>query len=105
MINEMTVEELAKQLKNGDIELIDVRRADERDYCNIGGKHIPMNEIPERFSEIPRDRTVVVHCHHGGRSRKVIDWLQQTQGFTNLINLDGGIHAWSCQIDAAVPTY
>ncbi len=105
MINEISVQELKELLAKGACELIDVRRPDEYDYCNLGAKHIPMNEIPERVSEIARDKPVVIHCHHGGRSRKVIDWLQQTQGFTNLINLDGGIHAWSCEIDGAVPTY
>ena len=110
MIKEISVQELEELIKkdpNGEKHcVIDVRRADEYNYCKLNtAKLIPMPEIPERVAEIPRDKTVIVHCHHGGRSRKVVTWLQETHGFTNLMNLEGGIHAWSCEIDTAVPTY
>ncbi len=106
-IQEISVTELKSMLDSKAKELIilDVRRADEYEYCNLGAKHIPMNEIPERISELPRDKTIVVHCHHGGRSRKVIQYLQEAHGFKNLVNLDGGIHAWACEIDSSTPTY
>ncbi len=85
--------------------LLDVRRLDEYNYCNLGAQHIPMSEIPERYQEIPRDIKVIVHCHHGGRSQKVIDYLTREHGFSNLLNLEGGIEAWSQEIDPKVPRY
>ncbi len=105
-INEITVQEL-KQLKdsNEKFVLIDVRNPDEFNYCNIDGKLIPMTQLAERCAEIPKEGKVIVHCHHGGRSKKVIAWLQDSQGYTNLYNLQGGIHAWSLEIDNNVPIY
>ncbi len=108
MVKEISPTEL-KQLLDQKPEsccVIDVRRQDEHDYCNIkAAKLITMNEIPERVTEIPRDKTVVIHCHHGGRSRKVIAWLEQAHGFENLVNLDGGIAGWSSDVDPSVPVY
>lgn len=105
-IKSIEVVELKNLLDAGEnIVIIDVRNQDEFEYCNLGAKLIPMSEILERYSEIPREGTVVVHCHHGGRSKKVIDWLQSNQGYSNLFNLAGGIHAWSIEIDSSVPIY
>ena len=105
-IKEITVQELKKLQDSGEnFSLIDVRNKDEYDYCNLGGELICMSEIPESVSKIPKDKKVVVHCHHGGRSRKVIAWLQDSQKFDNLYNLTGGIHAWSEEIDNNVPIY
>ncbi len=105
-INEISVQEL-KQLKdnNEKFVLIDVRNPDEFHYCNLGGELIPMSQLPDRCSEIPKEGKVIVHCHHGGRSKKVIAWLQDSQAYTNLYNLTGGIHAWSLEIDNDVPIY
>jgi adenylyltransferase/sulfurtransferase len=86
--------------------LIDVRSPDEYKYANLEGELIPMQEIPENISKIPKDRPVVFHCHHGSRSKKVISWLQeQADDFDKLYNLEGGIHAWSEEIDTNVPMY
>ncbi|MDD9897791.1 MAG: rhodanese-like domain-containing protein [Candidatus Melainabacteria bacterium] len=105
-IKEISVYEL-KELKDKgeDFCLIDVRNPQEFELCNIDGKLIPMSEIIERHAEIPKDCKVVVHCHHGGRSKKVIDWLQANHGFDKLYNLSGGIHAWSEEIDSTVDQY
>ena len=105
-VKEITVEEL-KQLKdaNEKFTLIDVRNPDEFNYCNIDGVLIPMTQLAERCSEIPKEGQVIVHCHHGGRSKKVIGWLQDAHGYQNLYNLAGGIHAWSLEIDSDVPIY
>lgn len=54
---------------------------------------IPMNEVPQHLNEIPKDKTVVVMCHLGGRSMQVTGWLRQ-QGYENVTNLRGGIEAW-----------
>ncbi len=105
-IKEIGVTELKTMMETGkDFTLIDVRTPDEFEYCNLGAKLVPMSEILERFTEIPKEGIVIVHCNHGGRSKKVIDWLQATQGYQNLYNLAGGIHSWSIEVDSNVPIY
>ena len=51
-----------------------------------------------------KDAPIVAFCHHGGRSAQVTAWLRQ-QGWTNVVNMTGGIHAWAQSIDPAVGTY
>lgn len=105
-INSITVSQFKAMIDEGkSYILIDVRNPDEYEYCNLAGKLIPMQEIPERFGEIPKKSFVIVHCHHGGRSRKVIQWLSDAHGYNNLYNLEGGIHAWSIEIDSDIPIY
>lgn len=105
-VKEITVQELKDLIdKKEDIELIDVRKQEEYDFCHMNGKLIPMHEIPERHTEISQDKKVIIHCHHGGRSKKVIQWLEANFGSDNLYNLVGGIHAWSLEIDNEVPVY
>jgi rhodanese-related sulfurtransferase len=65
---------------------------------------IPMNEIPARIAELDPARPVACLCHHGTRSQRVASFLAQ-QGFTQLANIAGGIDAWSCERDPAVPRY
>lgn len=93
-----------KQDNNDDFFLLDVRNPDEFEKANIGGKLIPMTQITEKADEIPRDKEIIVHCHHGGRSHKVCEFLMN-QGFENVYNLEGGIDAWSLAIDPKVPRY
>lgn len=89
--------------ENGEpLILLDVREPFEREQANIGGLFIPMNQIVERISDIPEDCTVVVYCKSGGRSRKAIEFLQESGGFLNLINLSGGITRWREEIDPSV---
>lgn len=105
-IKEIDVKTLKKKIDNKeDFVLIDVRNPDEFDYSNLNAILIPMGEIPERYQEIPKDKEVVIHCHHGGRSKKVIAWLQDNFQYKNLYNLAGGIHSWSEEIDSDVPMY
>ena len=86
-------------------ELIDVREGFEYEIARIdGARLIPLGEIAERADELPRDRPIVVHCHSGRRSAEAVRLLQQ-RGFGNIYNLDGGIDAWSDQIDPGVPKY
>ncbi|WP_096663741.1 rhodanese-like domain-containing protein [Polaromonas sp. AET17H-212] len=70
--------------------------------------HIPMRAVPARIfdlkEELPADQPVACLCHHGARSQQVASFLAQN-GFTQVVNLQGGINAWSEQRDASVPRY
>lgn len=104
-VPEITVEELAELRNNATPHiLIDVREPHEYDLCNLGGALIPLGQLPTRYSEIPREGRVVVHCRSGARSGKAIEYLQSL-GYTNLTNLAGGILAWSNRIDPSMPKY
>ena len=88
-----------------DTIFLDVREHSELEISRIeGALHIPMGEIPERMGLLPRDKSIVIFCHHGMRSANVQQYLEAS-GFENLINLGGGIHAWSHYVDPAVPSY
>jgi rhodanese-related sulfurtransferase len=87
--------------------LLDCREPSEVATARIAGSlHIPMRDIPARLAEIEAHKAgrVVVHCHHGGRSMRVTNFLRQ-QGFQQAQNMAGGIDAWSQEIDPAVPRY
>jgi rhodanese-related sulfurtransferase len=100
------VEELRDMLKSATPPLIiDVREKSENDICSLPGSTlIPLGELPGRFGELPKDRPIVLHCHHGGRSGRATAFLRQN-GYANAVNLAGGIHAWSERIDPAVKKY
>lgn len=70
--------------------------------------HIPMRELPARISELRaahgEDQPIACLCHHGMRSQQVAMFLTQS-GFTEVVNLQGGIAAWSQQVDPSVPNY
>ncbi|MCI4345882.1 MAG: sulfurtransferase [Thermoplasmata archaeon] len=103
----ITPEELAPRLRST-IEppfLLDVREDEEREIARIEPSlHIPMSEVPNRKEELPRDRTLIVYCHHGGRSQMVAAYLEQ-EGFDHVANLTGGIDAWAQRIDPKVARY
>jgi adenylyltransferase/sulfurtransferase len=103
----ITVQELHEKIqKQEDIFLLDVRNLNEYETCRIEDSVlIPMSNIPTNVKHIPKDKTVVVYCHHGFRSASVIEYLTQNHGFTNLQNLTGGINAWANEIDETMATY
>jgi rhodanese-related sulfurtransferase len=76
------------------IVLIDVREEYEHEAFNIGGKNIPLGEIMQAVTDIPADQTVVIYCKRGIRSAIAIQRLQERFGFTNLLNLQGGLEEW-----------
>ncbi len=85
--------------------LLDVREPWEYETCRIDGSiSVPMNTIPGRLEELDRDASIICICHHGARSMRVAQFLEGN-GFTQVTNLTGGIHAWSQQVDPAMPTY
>lgn len=105
-MNAMDVTTLAaKQSAGDDVFLLDVRQPNEAEICTIpGAVLIPMGDVPNRLGEIPRDRPVVVHCHHGGRSAKIVQYLE-LNGYNDVHNLSGGIEQWAVQIDPEMARY
>ncbi len=102
---EITVQELKQWQDEGkDFVLIDVREPSEFKTANMGGTLIPLNSLPEHFSELDPEADIVVHCHLGGRSGMAVEFMRRN-GFTKARNLRGGIAAWSKQIDPKVPQY
>ncbi len=65
--------------------------------------HMPMSTIAARLNELDTSRPIACLCHHGSRSMHVANFLQQ-HGF-QVVNVSGGIHAWSAQIDPTIPVY
>ena len=65
--------------------------------------HMPMQTIPARLDELDKTRPIACLCHHGGRSMQVASFLMQ-HGF-EVVNVAGGIHAWSAQVDPSIPVY
>ncbi len=83
---------------------LDCREPHEFEAARIDGATlIPMREIPRRLDEIPRDRPVIVYCHHGMRSMDVAVWLRNQA--VEARSLAGGIDRWSAEIDPSVPRY
>jgi len=103
---EIDVDEAARRRVAGeDFLLLDVREPQELAVCSIEHHmHIPMQQVPMRLSELPKDRPVVVLCHHGSRSMQVTMFLRQ-QGFENATNLAGGIDQWAVRVDQSLARY
>jgi len=85
--------------------LIDVREPYEYEVARIeGSRLIPLGELETRIDELPRQGALILQCHSGGRSEHAVRILQEA-GFQNALNLEGGIEAWSVEVDPAVPRY
>ncbi|MFD1470074.1 rhodanese-like domain-containing protein [Hymenobacter caeli] len=99
--------QLAARLAAGEfLHLIDVRDPIEFDYCHLPGSVlVPLDELPQRTADVPANGEVVLVCHHGVRSAQAISYLQQRHGRHNLLNLRGGIDAWSREVDPTLPKY
>jgi rhodanese-related sulfurtransferase len=97
---------LKARLDRGESVLIlDVREPFEIALAPFpGATHIPMGDIPSRLTELDPDRETVVVCHHGVRSAQVAMYLAQ-MGFERVLNLSGGIDAWSEDADPSTPRY
>ena len=97
----------AKLDAKADFLFIDCREADEHQKVHIDqAKLLPMSVIQDRIAELEpyKHVEIVVHCHHGGRSLKVTQWLRG-QGFTNVKSMAGGIDQWAVEIDTSLPRY
>lgn len=87
--------------------LVDCREPDEHALVNIqAARLLPMSQLQARCAELEACRTqrIVVHCHHGGRSLKVANWLR-SQGFTRAQSMAGGIDQWAVEIEPGLPRY
>ena len=102
----ISANELNELIKSAEkIQIVDVREHFEWEICHIeGALNIPMNLIIESIDKISKDITTVIMCHHGVRSMNVIQYLE-SKGCKNLINLEGGIHAWATDVDKSMSTY
>jgi rhodanese-related sulfurtransferase len=88
--------------------LLDVREAWELQTASASAPeldlvHMPMQTIPARLAELDRSRPIACLCHHGGRSMQVAHFLAG-HGY-EVVNIAGGIHAWSAQVDPQIPVY
>jgi adenylyltransferase/sulfurtransferase len=104
-IPQLSVKEYKSRIDGGeDLFLLDVREPYEYQIAQIGGTLIPQNDVANRLAEIPRDKEIVVQCRSGARSQRIAEFLVQS-GYTNVVNLAGGILAWSDEIDPTVQKY
>ena len=105
MTTTLNVTELKARLATGDVQLLDVRTAEELEQASLpGALHIPMQELPGRLAELNPGRPIAVLCHHGVRSEMAARFLERN-GFSAVFSVAGGIDAWSTQVDPAVPRY
>ena len=99
-MNTITPAELKKKLESSQpLHLIDVREPNEHEMYNIGGTLIPLDEIIDPSKKIPKDIPVVLYCKMGIRSQIAIQRLEEKYGFTNLVNLQGGMERWKKEND------
>jgi rhodanese-related sulfurtransferase len=99
----------SSEMRAGTPVVLDVREPWELQTASVKAQGfelvaIPMREVPARLAELDAGRPIACLCHHGMRSQQVANYLQQ-QGFTQVVNLAGGIDAWSSAIDPDVPRY
>jgi len=106
MHGQISAPELKARLDARDsLVLLDVREPEEVALASLpGAMHIPMNDVPARLHELDPTEEIVVFCHHGMRSASVAAFLAQ-RDFERVLNLTGGIDAWSLQVDPNVPRY
>src|ERR1051325_10232181 len=104
---EITPIELKQRLDNGeDIQIVDVREDNEVAFARLPNSiHIPLAQVLNRMSEIDPSRETVVHCKMGGRSARALEALKRAGFSGKLLNLSGGITAWSNDVDPSVPKY
>lgn len=98
---------MKRRLDRGDdLQIIDVREPHEFEIARIpNSRLIPLGQVLDRLHEIDAEGETIVHCKMGGRSLKAIEKLQRAGFGGRLINLKGGIIAWSDEVDASVPKY
>ncbi len=103
-VKQISVKDLKARIDAGGIKLYDVRTIDEYTTARIAGAVLVNDGVRADIAALPKDTPLYFHCHHGGRSQAAAEhWLKQ--GFTTVYNVEGGIDAWSQQVDGSVPRY
>lgn len=94
-VEEITTTELKEQMKTDQTAVyIDVREVDEFEDGHVEGmKNMPLSSFTETYSELPKDKEIVIMCRSGNRSMQAAEYLVQ-QGYKNVINVSGGMLAW-----------
>lgn len=106
-MKQMNATELAAWLPENNAMLVDVREAHELANGMLeDAKHIPMNHIPARISELEpaKNSPIVLICRSGQRSMQVGQYLEQA-GFSDVINLQGGMNSWATDVDPSMRVY
>lgn len=104
-VRQMTVQELKVLRDAGEpVHLFDVREPAEAAIASISGARLLDEAAVAAIDALPRSALLVFHCHSGVRSQAAAEYFRG-QGFSNVYNLEGGIDAWSQQIDSSVPRY
>ena len=99
----ISVQELSERRKH--FLVLDVRERWEWEIAHLeGAVHIPLKDIGVKINELDPSCLIAVMCHHGVISDRVGDFLLQ-RGFSSVYNVEGGIDAWSREIDHSVPVY
>jgi len=104
-IKEISVGLLSEKLQSTDLKIIDVREAFELEICSIPNSiHIPLGKIESAYSQLDKNATYYMLCHHGSRSMAACELLHRN-GITRVVNIAGGIHAWAKEVDTEMSTY
>jgi molybdopterin/thiamine biosynthesis adenylyltransferase/rhodanese-related sulfurtransferase len=104
-VPEITPLEAAAKLKNGEVDIVDVREPHELQIAKYPKvTAIPLGQLGDHLATLPRDRDLVLACRTGVRSAKAVQQLQAA-GFTRVWNLAGGIHRWIEDVDPSQPKY
>jgi rhodanese-related sulfurtransferase len=98
-------EEAKDFMENNNVRLIDVREEWENNTAKIENSELmPLSRFVDASKSLNKEDKIIIYCHHGVRSLQVCYYLEKL-GFNNIINLDGGIDAWSKDVDSSIPLY
>lgn len=104
-VPEISAKDAATRINAGQLTLIDVRGANERQQAVVS---VPFYTLDpphaQTLATLPKDTPLAFLCHHGHRSQQAAHSFQQ-QGFQHVYSVSGGIHAWACEVDSRIPQY
>jgi monothiol glutaredoxin len=103
-VRQLSVAQLQQALARGPIELYDVRTPKEREIAKLPEAKLLDSKAQDHIANLAKDTPLYFHCHHGGRSQQAAQFFV-SQGFKEVYNIEGGIDAWSRDIDPSLPRY
>jgi len=104
----LSVDEFFEEIQTNPVEwyILDVREKWENELCQLTASvHIPLDDLNNRIHELPRNKKILIYCHHGIRSEHAGKMLLQEYGFQDIYNLEGGINEWTLQIENNLTLY